>query len=194
MNLTDLQALFALTLSNPRAAARSVMDQRLTDANGWTALLLAAVLTAVLGFVGQTVMPGEVPEPFATIMSSPLRMAVVQVISMVATVLLAWAVGRRFGGQGSLADSLALIAWVQVPMIVLQVVQVASALLLPPLAPLLGIAAFVLYVVLLTLFVAELHGFKSALRVFGGIVATSLLAALPVAIMMLAILGAPPNV
>lgn len=188
MNLTDLQALFALTLSNPRAAARSVMDQRLTDANGWTALLLAAVLTAVLGFVGQTVMPGEVPEPFATIMSSPLRMAVVQVISLVATVLLAWAVGRRFGGQGSLADSLALIAWVQVPMIVLQVVQVASALLLPPLAP------FVLYVVLLTLFVAELHGFNSALRVFGGIVATSLLAALPVAILMLAILGAPPNV
>lgn len=194
MTFADLQSLFALTLTNPRAAARAVMDLRLTEGNGWTALLLAAVLTAVLGFVGQIFMPGEVPEPFGTLMSSPWRMAVMQVISLLATAVLAWAVGRRFGGQGSLGGSLALISWVQVPMIALQVAQIVVSLLLPPLAPLLGIAAFVLYIVLLTLFVAELHGFRSAILVFGGIVATSLLAALPVAILLLAIFGAPPNV
>lgn len=194
MTLADLQLLFALTLSNPRAAVRAIKDLRLAEATGWAAMLLAAVVTAVLGFAGQLILPGEVPEPFATLMSSPIRMAGVQIISLLATALLAWAVGRRFGGQGSLADSLALIAWLQVPMIALQVVQLMVGLLVPFLAAMLGVAAFALYVVLLTLFVTELHGFKSALRVFGGLLCTSLLAALPVAILILAIFGAPPNV
>lgn len=194
MTSDDLQSLLRLTLTNPRAAAQAIKALRLSAANGWTALFLAAVLTAAFGYIGQSFLPGEAPDPFAGMLSSPLRMAGVQAISLVATVLLAWAVGRRFGGQGSLADSLALIAWAQVPMIVLQVVQLFAVLLVPPVAPLLGIAAFALYIVLLTLFVAELHGFKSALLVFGGILATSFLAALPVAILLLAIFGAPANV
>lgn len=171
MTLTDLQALLRLTLTNPRAAARAIMALNLPDAVGWTALLAVAAVTTVLGFVGQSSAPGEMPEPFASLMSSPIRMAGIQLISLLFTVVLAWVVGRRFGGQGSFADTLALVAWVQVPLILLQLLQLVAMQVL-----------------------AELHGFRSALLVFGGIIATSLVAAIPVAILILALFGAPANV
>ena len=194
MTLTDLQALLRLTLTNPRAAARAIMALNLPDAVGWTALLAVAAVTTVLGFVGQSSAPGEMPEPFASLMSSPMRMAGIQLISLLVTVVLAWVVGRRFGGQGSFADTLALVAWVQVPLVLLQLLQLVAMQVLVPLAPLLGLASLALYAVLLSQVLAELHGFRSALLVFGGIIATSLVAAIPVAILILALFGAPANV
>ncbi len=194
MTFTDLQTLLHLTVTNPRAAARAIIGQNLPEATGWTALLAVAVTTTVFGFIGHVTAPEGLPEALAQMMSSPVRMAGMQVLSLVVTVVLAWSVGRRFGGQGSFADTLVLVAWAQVPLIVLQILQLALMVVVPPFAPLLGLASLVLYAVILSQFLAELHGFRSALLVFGGIVATSFLAAIPVAILLLAIFGGAPNV
>ena len=87
-----------------------------------------------------------------------------------------------------------LVAWVQVPPIALQLVQLVTMVLAPGLAPLVGIVGFALYAVLLSLFIAELHGFRSGVAVFFGILAVSFLVALGAAFLFAFLIGVPQNV
>ena len=59
-----------------------------------------------------------------------------------------------------------LIAWLQFIMVCIQVVQTALMLIVPPFASLLGIAGLVLFMWLLTNFIAVIHGFRSLGQVF----------------------------
>lgn len=194
MTFESLQALLRLTLSSPRAAAAQVMAQRLPLATGWTALLLVSVLSTLLGYIAFILSSDQVDPAMAALFASPLSTAVMQVVSQAAVAVLAWRVGRSFGGSGGLPDALALVAWAQVPLIVLQAVQLVLIVALPALAPILGLAAFAAYVVILSLFIAELHGFKSGIVVFFGMLATSFLAAFVVALLMFVVTGGVPNV
>ncbi|NJR43059.1 MAG: hypothetical protein HC767_10775 [Akkermansiaceae bacterium] len=69
-------------------------------------------------------------------------------------------------------DALLVVVWLQVLMLGLQLLQVLLLLISPVLAAVVGLAGIVLFLWLLTNFVAELHGFQSLLAVFGAIVLT----------------------
>lgn len=194
MTLEKLQNLLMLTLSNPRAAAAQLKALDLPLNMSWTAILLVSVGSAVMGFIGFVVSPGEVDPALSALFGSPLRTALLQFVVLALTGVLAYWVGRRFGGRGTLAQALVLVAWVQVPPILLQIVQLVAMLVLPSLAPLIGLAGFALYAVLLSLFIAELHGFRSGLMVFLGLIVVSFLVAMAVALLVAALFGVPANV
>ena len=194
MTLNGLTQLLQLTLSNPRAAAARLKALNLPVNTGWTAIVLVSVASAFMGFIGFVTAPGEMDPALSALFGSPLRTALIQVAVLSLTGALAYWVGRRFGGTGTLAQALVLVAWVQVPPILLQLVQLVAMVLAPPIAPLIGLAGFALYAVLLSLFIAELHGFRSGLVVFFGLIVVSFLVAMVVAIVFATLFGVPANV
>jgi hypothetical protein len=194
MTLDTIQDLLRATLSNPRAAAARLKALDLPVQTGWTAMLLVSVASAFLGFIGFMASPAQGDPGVAAMFGSPLRTALIQFSVLALTGFLAYWVGRRFGGTGTLAQALVLVAWVQVPPIALQIVQLVVMVLAPGLAPLVGIVGFALYAVLLTLFVAELHGFRSGVAVFFGILVVGFLVALVAAFLFAILIGVPQNV
>jgi hypothetical protein len=194
MTLDTLQDLLRLTIANPRAAATRLKALNLPVQTGWSAMLLVSVVSAFLGFIGFLASPIQGDPGVAAMFGSPLRTALIQFTVLALTGFLAYWVGRRFGGTGTLAQALVLVAWVQVPPIALQLVQLVLMVLAPGLAPLVGIVGFALYAVLLSLFIAELHGFRSGVAVFFGILAVSFLVALGAAFLFAILIGVPQNV
>lgn len=192
--LAEMQNTLALTLTNPRAAARQIIGWHLPLASGWTALLLVSVVSAILGYIGYALSAAALDPQLQVMFGSPVRTALVQIGVQGATALLVWAVGRQFGGQGSLADALILTAWVEVPLIGLQLVQLLAMYLAPPLADIAGFLGLGLYAVLLTLFITELHGFRSAVVVFVGVLGVSLVAGFALVAFAAIIMGGIPRV
>ena len=191
MTLADLQGLLRLTLVNPRAAAAALKALNLPLAIGWTAILLMSVVSAGLGFVGFSMAPIEMDPAMARLFGSPLNTALIQLGALALTGVLAFWVGQRFGGTGTLAQALVLVAWVQLPPILLQLAQIIAMQLVPALAPLIGLAGFALYAVLLSLFIAELHGFRSGVLVFFAMLGVSFVVAIAAAFLYAALIGVP---
>lgn len=191
MNTEILSDLLRLTLANPRAAADRLMRLDLDARAGWTALVLMSVLSAALGFVGFMASSAEMDPGLQALFGSPLRTALIQFGALALTGLLAFWVGKRFGGTGSLPQALVLVAWAQVPPILLQLAQIVALVIAPTLAPLIGLAGFALYAVLLSLFIAELHSFRSGLLVFFGMMVTSFLVAVIAAVLFAVLIGVP---
>lgn len=186
---TLIRETFVLTLMAPREAARRIVGWQLPLSVGWLGLALISVVSALLGNVAMMLSGAEIDPQMAALLGSPMRIAGIQIAVHALTALLIFEVGRRFGGQGRLADALVLTAWVELPLIAVQLAQLVAILLLPGIDALLGLMGFGLYAVLLTLFITELHGFRSPLVVFFGIVATGFVAALVVAILMITLFG-----
>lgn len=187
--MTPLTQLLRLTLLDPRAAARVVIGLNLPLAAAWTALALTTVLAAILSHLTITLMGGpqaEVPALF----SSPLLVAGVQGGVQAVGAVLAWAVGRRAGGHGTLAQAVALFAWLEAVLLVAQAAQFLLTVPAPGLAEVIGIMSFALFLWLLTVFVAELHGFVRPGLVLLSILATGFVLALVVAIVLVAVFGA----
>ena len=191
MTQGDLQNLLRLTMINPRAAATQIMAQNLPAAFGWTSLLLMSVISAFFGYMGFMLSGGETDPALTALFGSPLRMAVIQLAALALTGVLAFWVGQRFGGKGSLSQALVLVAWAQVPPVLLQLAQLVAIVVAPGFAPLFGIAGFALYAVLLSLFIAQLHGFRSGVLVFFGMIVVSILVAFLVAILFVILIGVP---
>lgn len=194
MMRTQSQALLQLTLSNPRQAARALIGLNVPAGSAWTALLLVSVVSAILGYLSFVLSSAASDPQLQALFGSPWRTAMVQVGMQGLTALLVFGVGRQFGGQGSLANALVLTAWVEVPLILLQLVQLVAVGLVPPVAELIGFVGLGLYLVILPNFVAELHGFRSALVVFVGLIGVSIVTALVLVTLAAAVLGGLPNV
>ena len=191
MTKVDLLDLLRLTLVNPRAAAGRLMALRLDATTGWIALVLMSVLSAGLGYLGFMAAPNEMDPAVRALFGSPLRTALIQLGALALTGVLAHWVGARFGGTGSLAQALVLVAWAQVPPILLQLGQILAMLSVPAIAPVIGLAGFAVYAVLLSLFIAELHGFRSGPLVFLGMMVTSFLVAVVAAALFALLIGVP---
>lgn len=189
MNLDFLQNMIVLTVTNPRAAARQVIAMNLPIKSGWTALLLVAVLSALFGFLGFLFFPIDGDPLLAALFGSPFNTALIQIAVQFITAFLVWAVGTKFGGVGSLSNAVAVVAWVQVPLIVLQVVQLVAMALSPPLASIMGLAGLMLYALILSQAVAELHGFRSAVVVLFGILGVSFAFTVVAAVFAALVLG-----
>lgn len=155
------------TVRAPRAAARQVMAYQMDRQSRWLVLLLISIVSAMLAYVSLLVSAFvNGVEMSALAGTSPFMLAVSQTIVLFLSALAIDVVGRRAGGTGSLDDAILLVAWVQVVLAGLQIVQIAALIVMPSLALMLGFAGMVLLFVLLTIFVAELHGFKSVGAVF----------------------------
>lgn len=195
MNLSPQSLLRATrdTLANPAGAARYIMGLGLDVGQGLMALGLTAVCATLLTAVMQAFM-GPIEDPaMQEMFDRPFFLALSQFGLMVLGAFLMWRVGRMFGGKGSFAQSLALVAWLEVVLILLQLAEVVVLLVLPILALPVGLASVFAFFYLLTHFTAALNGFGSLTRTFFAILGTAI-AVLVLATLVLMFVVPVPNV
>jgi hypothetical protein len=187
--IDQMVALARLCLNDPRAGVRALLAMGVPLPARTAGLLLVAVGSALLLHLGFLVMP-PADDALSRFMSqSPIQTAVVQWLILAATVLGIYRIGRVFGGTGSLPDALLIVVWLQIIMLAVQIVQLFSFILIPFLAGLISLGGFVLFLWLLTSFIAELHGFASRWVVFAGLIGSGFALAMVAAVILSFILG-----
>jgi hypothetical protein len=185
----QLLGLARLSLEDPRAGMRAVLQQDIPVPARTAALLLMAVISALLMHLGAAFLPPPIDPVTQFLMVGPIRTAIIQWLILAGSVLLIHRVGAAWGGRGSFVDALLVVVWLQIIMLGVQLVQLLALVLVPPVAGVLNLVGLVLFFWLLTSFVAELHGFASRGKVFAGILAAAFGVVLLLAVMMTLLLG-----
>lgn len=189
LSFSNLLKLAQFTVMDPRAAARNLMAMNLPDAPRWMLLGLVVCASALLTHLGFNLLPTDETQFMADAIANPLRTAIMQGIFLLLTIAVVYGVGRWRGGKGSFSDALLLIGWLQFVLLCLQAAQVVALLVIPPVAEILGVLGLGLSFWLLTQFITELHGFKSAWRVFGVVMMALVAAAFAIAMVIVSVNG-----
>ncbi|MEM1363314.1 MAG: Yip1 family protein [Pseudomonadota bacterium] len=185
--LRDLLSRAIETVRNPQDGARLVIGQNIPMPILWQMMFAVVALSVVLG-QGLMIFLAEPTSLAGPLVWNPMLMAGVQVAVLMISVYAVHWIGHAMGGTGTFEDALALMIWLQFIMICLQIVQLAAMMLAQGLADIIGLAGVVLFLWLLTNFVAVLHGFRSLGLVFVMILG-SLLGIIFVLSLVLSILG-----
>lgn len=133
-----IMSLARTSLSDPRAAARQVMQLGLSRDILWTALALVAVINTFLVFflVGTSANPDlPIPGYFERPMVLFFLIAGLTVVYVHA---MYWA-GQAIGGKGALHDVLAVVVWFQLLRAAAQAAIIVFSLVLPPLGAILSL-------------------------------------------------------
>lgn len=193
IDLISLLMAARATAAQPREGARSLIEMDLPAPVGWLGLVLMAVASAALSAVTFVVSgPGGDPnldQALTDLFANPIQLAIFQAAALVIGAMLIQGVGRMFGGQGRFSDAVVLVAWLEFILLLLQFAQLVVLLISTPLAAALGMFGLVLFLWLLTNFIAELHGFKSLLAVFFVIIGVTLVVSFAAAILIVAVVG-----
>ena len=167
---SDIVHAFKTSLLTPRQGARIILAQRIGLTESWMLLALAAVLSGLFGeLVLQLALPAVAvqPDPSSVdaivrqVAASPLRFTLFQFLLMGAGAILTFRLGRAAGGTGDMEQSLVLISWLQILVLVLQAAILVLVIAVPMVGAVLSLLVPVMTARILTLFVTELHGFKS---------------------------------
>jgi len=177
-----------LTLTDPRAAARVLMQDEAALGQAVPIALAVVGFGVMLSFIMAQLMPGPEFPMLDFLLGNPLLYAGFQFILLLFSVVAIFAVGRMFGGTGRFQQALLLMSWVQFFMLVVQIVAVGVMLLVPSAGILLNYAIMVNFIWLMVVFITELHGFTSRLKVLGGMIGTAFVVAF-VASALLSALG-----
>ena len=171
MTLDMLSKTLVSSLRQPKVGISAVFKWQLSLQDSALALTLTAVVSAVLLslFIGP--LPPEVDPVTAAMLSSPFYLAIVQLVGLAMISLSLHLLGRVFSGHGTLPQAVAMMAWLEVILILISTVQSVALILLPPLGVLLVPVGMVLSLWLITNFVAELHGFESLGLTLLGVIA-----------------------
>jgi hypothetical protein len=162
LTLNNLVAMAWRSVKNPREGAAEILALGIPREALWPALALVVVLSILLANVTALLLSSE-----ATAMPvGPAATGFIQLALLVVMVFAVFWIGRAMGGTGSFEESILIVTWLQFIMVCLQVVQAAILVLSTSLAGIFGLLAVVLFLWLLTSFVAVLHGFSSLFRVF----------------------------
>ncbi|MGV8986335.1 MAG: YIP1 family protein [Cypionkella sp.] len=175
MNLTPKALLFSArdTLADPAAAARRVMALNLSEAEAFMALGITAAAATLLTAVMQVMLGAVADSAMQALFDRPFLLAFSQFILMAVGAFLMWRVGKVFGGTGTFAQALSLVAWLEVVLILLQLAEMIVILVLPILAAPVGLASLFAFFYLITHFTAALNGFTSLTKTFFAILATA---------------------
>jgi hypothetical protein len=177
------------SVQNPRAGARALLAMALPMTARWLAFGFVIAGSSVLTVLAVRLSPAGNDPLVQDVLARPIGIAMMQGVVMLAFAGLMHRVGRLAGGKGSFPDALLLLTWVQVILMLVQVVQIVLELVLPPAAEFLGLLGLGLMLWLVTHFVAELHGFTSLGMVFAGIVGTVLATGFAVSLLLVLIAG-----
>ena len=156
------------TVPEPRKVARDVQAVNLPRADLWSVFALIMVATAFLSVLSSILFPVD-PETLGPLLSNPIMTSIAQASIAVFSVFLIYWVGRALGGTGSFDQALLTIIWLHFVLLIVELVVLALAVFAPGMAALLWLMGRVLTFWILSHFIAEMHGFRSALSVFFGI-------------------------
>lgn len=166
MTLDTLLSLLRQSLVAPREGAASVMSLGLSRDAVWTAAILVVILSIILAQGTAMLMGISGGTPMGPVVFSPFAAVAIYVFFVVGTAAAVHGIGRMMGGTGQFPEALLLITWLQFIMVCLQVVQVFTMFLMPPLSAVIAMLGLALFIWLLINFIAELHGFRSLAQVF----------------------------
>lgn len=166
LSLQTLLPMVWRTITNPREGAEEVLALGVPRQALWTILLLVLVLSIILGQITTLLVATAAGVTVQGPLANPMITGVLQFALLVVTIYAIHFIGRSMGGKGSIDEAILLVAWLQFVMVCIQVVQTALMLILPPLASIVGIVGLVLFMWLLTNFIAVIHGFRSLGQVF----------------------------
>lgn len=155
-----------LALSDPRASARWVINHGIPTRQAWEILLVVILANVVLAGILSITLGGSLE---GAGFLGPFGLTALQAAFLWLLVHLVDKVGRKMGGVGTLAQSILVIAWMQVVLLVLQVALLIIFQIIPVGPGYVNIIAVGFFFWLLSNFVTELHGFSSRLLVFIGI-------------------------
>jgi hypothetical protein len=188
-DLASLLSAAWASVKDPRQGAQHILNLRASPATAAQALLAMAILSGLMSVlvVHVSAQMGEDLGPMALL--SPLSWVMFQSAGLFFLAGAIHLVGRLFGGTGRATDAMALMAWVQLIMLGLQILQFAVLLLVPPLSLLLGILVLGVNIWLMVHFTAALHGFTSPIKVFIGMVGSGLAMMVLATLLLTAILG-----
>ena len=179
------------SLLRPRRAAREALDAGLPVNRLLEAAVLVSCVGMLLGYAALQLSPGAI-DVTAAVLSNPLLGTLAQLVIMAVIVVLTVRIGRFFGGTGDFSGALTLVVWLNTMMVLVQAVQLVALVLIPPLAAILAIVTILWAFWAYASFVAELHGFRNAAMVLGGVVVTAIVLFFGTA-MLFAILGIAPQ-
>lgn len=129
--------LVQTSLTQPRAAARLIVDMALSREILWTALALVAILNTflvllIIGTSGSTMpLPGYFNSPLALFI-------LIAGLTVVYVHTMYWS-GLAIGGKGSLLDVLSVVVWFQVLRALAQIAVIILSVLMPAFGALLSL-------------------------------------------------------
>lgn len=174
----DWGTLFGMalqTVPEPRKIAREVqgLGLALSHAALWQILALILTANAFLGVIAGILFPLDAAE-YGPLIADPLLTAIVQASMNALLVFAIYWVGRAFGGTGSFEAALATVIWLDFVMLVIKLGVIFLLTFAPAFAAMLAVAGAAMGLWILSHFIAEMHGFASAGRVFAGMAMTML--------------------
>ena len=188
MTASILQALIIETIRAPADAARRILALKLPQEWLWMALALMCVLNAFVYSVALHMSPPTDPSQAMFIPAafrSPVLLTLFLFAVLSLTTIVLHRLGRYMDGAGELRDILALVSWLQVLRLVLQLVVVVLSLVAPAFGALLVLVASVWGIYIMAAFVNVAHGYDNIMKAAG----VMLLSFLAIAIGMSILLG-----
>ena len=186
----DWGYLFGMALQSvpePRKVARDVFAFPAARNTLWTLLALILVAMTFLSVISSMLCPVDAAQAGA-LFADPIMTGIAQASSAVLMTFGIFWIGRAAGGTGSFDQALLTVIWIHFVLFILQIGVLALAVFAPGLSVLLMVMSIVMMFWLLSHFVAEMHGFRSAGVVFVGILMV-LVVMTVVLSLLLAILG-----
>lgn len=156
------------TLPEPRKIAREVQAVAVARTTLWQVLALLLVAATFLAVIGSILFPVDA-ETVGSIAADPILTGLAQGSVSVLTVFGIYWVGRAFGGTGSFDQALLTVIWLQFVLLIIELGVLFLGVFAPGLALILWVGGLVMTFWILSHFIAEMHGFRSAAAVFGGI-------------------------
>lgn len=167
MNMNFAVDLFGQTLREPRAAAGRILGLDLPREWLWMALVLMGVLNGIVYSLFLQV--GPPPDPatmplIPTALRSPALFTIFLLGALALTVMaLTWG-GQALGGRAQVTQVLALITWLQVLRLAVQLALLLLMVTLPVAGLALVVAASIWGLVILVAFVDYAHGFENKFK------------------------------
>ena len=190
LTITVRQAI--LTVRDPKAGLGSVMAYRLGNRELAEAAALVSILGAIIAALMLAFTPADSDDVMLTPARSPMVLALFQIATIFVSAYLLYFVGRLFGGDGTFGACLTASIWLQVILLLVQILQLVLMFIIPFLATLAYLAAILLVVYLSVSFVKEVHGFRSLFAVSAGVIGTMFVLAMVIAFLM-AMFGIVPQ-
>ncbi len=189
----QLLAMMGRSIQAPREGAAEILSLGVPRQALGLILALVVVLLGIVTEANLLVAPLDenMPAALVTLIHNPVAMAAMQMAGLAMTIAAIFWIGRAFGGTGGFEETVLLVSWLQFIGICLSLAQLVLYVLNPVLGEIFGLATAVLSIWMLTHFIAALHGFRSALPVFGMMVATAF-ALIFLAALLLLLAGVQP--
>lgn len=174
------------TVPEPRKVAREVQALGYPRPVLWQVLGFLLVAATFLAVIGSILFPAD-PEAVGAIVVNPLMTGIAQAIISVLTVFGIYRIGRALGGTGSFDQALLTVIWLQFVLLIIELGVLLLGLFAPGLALFLWVMGMVMTFWILSHFIAEMHGFRSAGAVFASILMLLLVLAVVLSFVLAAI-------